>query len=189
MKKEHMLRIRTSFSSANSALLRLRRSQQGQSLIEIALIVPIFTVLVCYAVDFGFFFLVVTSLNSAARNAIEFSIQGTNSPSQAAEPSAATISTLAIASIGLANATTSTVSVRVCSSAVGVVLLTNSTQCTTPSTGGGAVSGTPDLDPETPSFQLNRVDVVYTVTPPVPIPASIFPTTSFHRMVEMRAIQ
>ena len=170
-------------------LSHLRRSQQGQSLIEIALMVPIFTMLVCYAVDFGFFFMVATSLNSAARNAIEFSIQGTSSPAQASEPTAATISTLAIASIGLANATTSTVSVRVCSSAVGVVVLTNSTLCTTPSTGGGAVSGTPDLDPETPSFQLNRVDVVYTVTPPVPIPASIFPTTSFHRMVEMRAIQ
>ena len=51
--------------------------------------VPIFTVLVCYAVDFGFFFLVATSLNSAARNAMEYSIQGTSSPAQAAEPTAA----------------------------------------------------------------------------------------------------
>ena len=50
--------------------------------------IPIFTILVCYAVDFGFFFLVATSLNSAARNAIEYSIQGTSSPAQAAEPTA-----------------------------------------------------------------------------------------------------
>ena len=65
----------------------------------------------------------------------------------------------------------------------------NTTQCTSPSAGAGAVTGTPDIDPESPTFQLNRVDVVYTVTPPIPIPASIFPSTTFHRTVEMRAMQ
>jgi Flp pilus assembly protein TadG len=163
--------------------------EEGQSLIEVALMIPILTVLICYAVDFGFFFLVATSLNSAARNAIEYSIQGTSSPAQAAEPAATVISNLAIAAIGLSGASTSTVSVQVCSSAVGVNSSNNTTQCTTPSTGAGAVSGTPDVDPESPRFQLNRVDVVYTFTPPVPIPASIFPSTTFHRTVEMRAMQ
>jgi Flp pilus assembly protein TadG len=165
------------------------RGEKGQSLIELALILPIFTVLVCYAVDFGFFFLVATSLNSAARNAMEYAIQGTSSPAQTAEPSAAVVSSLAIAAIGLSTASTATVSVRICSSAVGVNASTNTAQCTTPSTGAGAVSGTPDTDPESPSFQLNRVDVVYTVTPPVPIPVSILPTLTFHRMVEMRRMQ
>jgi Flp pilus assembly protein TadG len=163
--------------------------EEGQSLIEVALMIPILTILVCYAVDFGFFFLVATSLNSAARNAIEYSIQGASSPAQAAEPTAAIISNLAIAGIGLSGASTSTVSVRVCSSAVGVNSSNNTTQCTTPSTGAGAVTGTPDIDPESPRFQLNRVDVVYTFTPPIPIPASIFPSTTFHRAVEMRAMQ
>ena len=171
------------------AARRLCRGQEGQSLIEIALMVPIFTVLVCYAVDFGFFFLAATSLNSAARNAMEYSIQGTSSPAQTAEPSASVVSNLAIASIGLSGASTSTVSVRVCSSAVGVNAANNTTQCATPSTGAGAVAGTPDTDPESPHFQLNRVDVVYTVTPLVPIPVSVFPTLTFHRMVEMRAMQ
>ena len=64
------------------------RDEEGQSLVEVALMIPIFTILVCYAVDFGFFFLVATSLNSAARNAMEYSIQGTSSPAQAAEPAA-----------------------------------------------------------------------------------------------------
>ncbi len=139
--------------------------------------IPIFTVLVCYAVDFGFFFLVATSLNSAARNAMEYSIQGTSSPAQAAEPAATVVSNLAIASTGLSGASTANVSVQVCSSAVGVNASNNTTQCTTPSTGAGAVTGTPDIDPESPTFQLNRVDVLYTFTPPLPIPASIFPTT------------
>jgi Flp pilus assembly protein TadG len=165
------------------------RGEKGQSLIELALILPIFIVLVCYAVDFGFFFLVATSLNSAARNAMEYAIQGTSSPAQSAEPSAAVVSSLAIAAIGLSTASTATVSVRICSSAVGVNASTNTAQCTTPSTGAGAVSGTPDTDPESPSFQLNRVDVLYTVTPPVPIPVSILPTLTFHRMVEMRRMQ
>jgi Flp pilus assembly protein TadG len=168
---------------------RVCRAQQGQSLLEIALVIPIFTVLVCYAVDFGFFFLVATSLTSSARNAIEYSIQGASSPAQTAEPTAALVANLALASIGLSSVSTSTVSVRVCSSAVGVNSSTNTTQCTNPSSGAGAVTGTPDIDPESPAFQLNRVDVVYTVTPPLPIPLSIFPVNTFHRVVEMRAMQ
>jgi Flp pilus assembly protein TadG len=163
--------------------------EDGQSLVELALMVPIFTTLVCYAVDFGFFLLLATSLNSAARNATEYAIQGTSSPAQAAEPSATSVSNLAIAGIGLAGASTSTVSVRVCSSAVGTNASNNTAQCATPSSGAGAVSGTADTDPESPKFQLNRVDVVYTVTPPIPIPVSIFPTLTFHRMVEMRGMQ
>jgi Flp pilus assembly protein TadG len=165
------------------------RGEEGQSLIELALMVPIFTTLVCYAVDFGFFFLVATSLNSAARNAMEYAIQGTSSPAQAAVPSVTAVSNLAIASIGLSSASNATVSVRICSSAVGTNASANTAQCATPSTGAGAVSGTPDTDPESPQFQLNRVDVVYTVTPPIPIPVSILPTLTFHRMVEMRRMQ
>ncbi len=165
------------------------RGDEGQSLVELALMVPIFTILVCYAVDFGFFLLVATSLNSAARNAVEYAIQGTSSPAQAAVPGATAVSNLAIASIGLSSVSTATVSTRVCSSAVGTNATGNTAQCATPSTGAGAVTGTPDIDPESPQFQLNRVDVVYTVTPPVPIPVSIFPTLTFHRMVEMRRMQ
>ena len=170
-------------------MFRLSQKEEGQSLIELALMIPIFTILVCYAVDFGFFFLVATSLNSAARNAMEYSIQGTSSPAQAAEPSAARVATLAIASIGLSGASTTNVSIQVCSSAVGVNTSNNTTQCTSPSTGAGAVTGTPDVDPESPKFQLNRVDVVYTVTPPVPMPVSIFPLRTFRRTIEMRAMQ
>jgi Flp pilus assembly protein TadG len=172
-----------------AAAYSLWRRQEGQSLIELALMVPIFTILICYTVDLGFFFLVAMSLTSAARNTVEYSIQGTSSPSQASEPSAATLSSLAISSIGLTNVSTSNVSVQICSASVGVTAIVNTTQCTTPSSGAGAVSGTPDIDPESPIFQLNRVDVVYTVTPPIPIPAAVFPTTTFHRFVEMRGIQ
>ena len=184
------LKCRPHFHVAEASQhLWLWRREEGQSLIELALMVPIFTMLVCYAVDFGYFFLVATSLNSAARNAVEYSIQGGLSPAQAAEPSAVSVFNLALAGIGLSGASTSTVSIRVCSSAVGVNTSMNTTQCTSPSTGAGAVTGTPDTDPETPEFQLNRVDVVYTVTPPIPMPVAIFPLRTFHRMVEMRGIK
>lgn len=171
------------------ALQRLWRTEEGQGLIELALMVPIFTILVCYAVDFGFFFLVAASLNSAARNASEYAIQGNSSPAQTSQPTATAVSNLAIASIGLAAATGSTVSVRVCSGAVGVTMPANTAQCQTTSTGAGAVSGTADIDPESPHFQLNRVDVIFTVVPPVPMPASVFSALTFHRMVEMRRVQ
>lgn len=189
MKRETVFRQRRlRFNRAGGSRPWLR-GEEGQSLVELALMIPIFTILVCYAVDFGYFFLVATSLNSAARNAMEYGIQGTSSPAQAAQPSAAVVANLAIASIGLSTASTSTVSIQVCSGAVGVTMPANTAQCTSPSTGAGGVSGTPDTDPESPTFQLNRVDVVYTVTPPVPIPVSILPTLTFHRMVEMRRMQ
>ena len=168
---------------------RLWWAQQGQSLLEVALILPIFTILICYSIDMGYFFMAATTINAAARSGVEYAVQGSSSPSQSSQPSAAVVSNLAINSIGLAGASTSTISVQVCSRAVGVNVSNNTAQCTSPSTGAGAVSGTPDVDPESPTFQLNRVDVVYTITSPIPIPASIFPTRTFHRMVEMRSIQ
>jgi Flp pilus assembly protein TadG len=150
---------------------------------------PIFTVLIIYAVDFGYFFLVAASLSSASRNAAEYAVQGTASPAQSAGPSAAAVSTLAIASVGLPGATASTVSVRICSAAVGVNASTNTAQCATPVTGAGAITTTADTDPESPTFQLNRVDIAYTIPLPIPIPSSLFPARTFYRMVEMREVQ
>jgi Flp pilus assembly protein TadG len=155
----------------------------------VAIFLPIFVTLICYAVDFGYYFLVAASLESAARNGVEYSVQGASSPAQASVPSAATVTSLATTSIGLPAATSSTVSVRVCSSSVGVTGSTNTTQCSTPQTGAGAISGTPDVDPESPTFLLNRVDVVYKVTPPVPFPAAVLPSMTFRRSAEMRSIQ
>jgi Flp pilus assembly protein TadG len=165
------------------------QEEEGQSLIELALMVPIFTVLICYAVDFGYLFVTATSLNAAARNATEYAIQGSASPAQAAPPGAALVTSLTIASLGLPNASTSTVSVRVCSTSVGVNAVNNTALCSITSTGAGAISGSADVDPESPTFQVNRVDVVYTVNPPLPLPVSIFPSYSFRRYVEMRRMQ
>ena len=186
-------RIRATRYEERSSPAVSRRSgfsrSDGQSLIEVALMVPLFAIMICYAVDFGYFFIVATALSSASRNSLEYAIQGASSPAQTAQPGANAVATVAIAGIGLADTSTGTVSVRVCTRSVGVTMPGNIAHCTTPSSGAGAITGAADVDPESSTFQLNRVDVSYTVTSIIPIPASVFPTTTFHRMVEMRSVQ
>jgi hypothetical protein len=85
------------------------------------------------------------------------------------------------------NASVST-SVYVCSNSI--VTSSHPTRCA--SYGPTTLSYTADADPESAMFQLNRVDVVYTISPPIPLgfsgtSLSMIPT-SFHRTVEMRAI-
>ncbi|HEY0757644.1 MAG TPA: TadE/TadG family type IV pilus assembly protein [Acidisarcina sp.] len=172
----------------------LRRAEQGQSLIEVALFLPIFTILVCYAVDFGYFFLAATTITSAARDAAQYAVEGPQSAAQAAVPTAGpggttgTVVNLAEAALGLPGGTTLT-TVQVCSNGVaGSPAANNIAKCKTWGANAG-LSYTPHVDPESPTFQLNRVDVVYTVTPPVPMPTAAMPTMVFHRTVEMRAMQ
>jgi Flp pilus assembly protein TadG len=167
---------------------------EGQSLIEVALFLPIFTILCCYSVDFGYFFLAATTITASARVAGHYAIEGPDSPTQSAVPTAGpattagTVSNIAMLGIGLPNGTTAT-SVQVCSNGVtGSPLANNIAKCQTwgKST---TLAYAEDTDPEKPTFQLNRVDVVYTFTAPVPMPTSIMPSLVFHRMVELRAMQ
>jgi Flp pilus assembly protein TadG len=181
--------MKADFARAPRGIGRFWQGQEGQSLIEVALFLPIFTALIVYAVDFGYFCLVAASLTSASRNAMEYAIQANSSPAQAAAPGSTAVSNLAIASVGLPGVSSSTVTVRVCSSSVGVTLPANTAQCATPSTGAGSVSGTADTDPESPTFQLNRVDIAYTIALPIPLPSTMFPNRTLHRMVEMREVQ
>src|ERR1700731_3804542 len=60
----------------------------GQSLIEVAVFLPLLVLCAAYAVDFGYFFIVSANLTSSTRNAVEYSIQGYQSPGQAALPAA-----------------------------------------------------------------------------------------------------
>jgi Flp pilus assembly protein TadG len=167
--------------------------EQAQSLLEVAIFVPLLTLLVCYAVDLGYFYMVAAALSSSARNAAEYSIQGNASSAASALPAAGPISTtksvaaLAVGDLsGFFNSSVST-SVYVCSNS----LVTSSHPSNCQSYGPTTLSYTAHTDPES-TMQLNRVDVVYTISPPIPLGFSgtslnIIPTT-FHRSVEMRAI-
>ncbi len=158
------------------------------------------TLLIIYSVDYGYFFIVAANLTSAARNATEFSIQGYQSPGQQSLPTAGppntadTVAALALADLGgLAKSTTVT-TITVCSKGLGTS--NDYTKCATYNYKGGSTpyttttSTATEADPEAPTFYLNRVDVTYTVQPPIPISLfglSLVPDTSFHRAVVMRA--
>lgn len=165
----------------------------GQSLLEIAVIAPLLTLLVAYAVDFGYFFVAAATLTSAAKNAVQYSVEGTLSATQAKLPAPGSLTTTgsvaALAMTGLSSlaASSTTATIAVCSKANGIS--GNSALCT--SYGPSATSYAADVDPEAPRFYLQRVDITYTVQPPVPLSffsVSLLPNLSFHRQVSMRAV-
>lgn len=168
----------------------------GQSLLEVALFLPLIFLCAAYAVDFGYFFIVCANLTSSARNAAEYSIQGYQSPGQATLPAAGptttntSVASLVLGDLGGLSQASTLASIQVCSKSVGTS--GNATKC---SSYGPAVSTSTttaaQTDPEAPTFLLNRVDVTYTVQPPVPLTffsVSLLPTLSFQRHVSMRVM-
>jgi Flp pilus assembly protein TadG len=190
---EHDREAKRREGPADSRATRIWRKDEGNSIIEVALVAPIFTLLMCYAINFGYLLFAAASLTSSARNAAQYAIQGFASPAEsgyaAAGPIgvAGTVAALAVGDIGLINAATVT-SVQVCSGALGTTTASNRPVCATYGTTSTAYAV--DADPEYTMFQTFRVDVTYTVTPPIPMSFLSVPLLSsfnFHRMVEMRA--
>lgn len=155
---------------------------------------PFLVLLIGYAVDFGYFFLVAANLASASRNAAEYSIQGFESPSAGRLPAAGPLtSSLSVAATAagdmgsLLNSPTLT-SIEVCSEANGTS--GNLPVCST--YGPTATTYSVSPDPESPRFTLQRVDVTYTVQPPVPMNlfgVSLLGNLKFHRQVSMRVME
>ena len=176
------------------AKLRLRRFSQecgAQSLIEVAIILPTFFLLICYGIDFGYFFMAAASLSSSARNAAMYGTQGYTSTGQGSLPAIGATSTPAsVAGVaygnmsGFLNASTA-VAVQLCTNSNGTVTCSSS-----PASSPLILSSyQPDADPEAALFDLRRVDVVYTVAPPVPLrffSITLVPSLNFHRLSEMR---
>ena len=173
---------------------RVTRSESGQSLVEIALMLPILIILILNAINFGYFLYVVLNLAAAPRSAVEYSILGSAAAGSTGLPPAAGTGTNTASSLtyldmlGALNASTG-VSVQVCSKALGLSgsgssqvakceTCSSSTSCsTTPGTGSPA----PDSDPEAPNFVLNRVDVTYTfglLIPGTPFGAVMLPSSA-----------
>ena len=63
-------------------------------MIETALILPILVLMLCFAIDIGYFFIVAANLASASRNAVLYSAQGFTSVGQSQIPSAGTSGSL-----------------------------------------------------------------------------------------------
>jgi Flp pilus assembly protein TadG len=173
---------------------KLRRcsSESAQSLIETALVLPLFLMLTFNTVNFGYFFFVAVNLASAPRQGVEYSIQGFATPNQLSLPNAGPETTVTSVSwltyqdmAGLYQS--SNAKVRVCTKLLGLSA-PGTANCT--SFGGSTAFSGPDADPEPTSFVLHRVDVQYTVTPLIPggLFNLVIPNLTFHRQVSMRAM-
>lgn len=192
-------RVRTirALRSHRGTFCGIRGESRGQSLIEVALIMPVLILMMGYAIDFAYFFVAAATITSSARNAAQYSVLGYQGPSQSAVAAAGPASTstsvaaLAIYDLGaLVNASTQT-TVQVCSKNLGMNGTTNKPNCSNYGTGGGSTTYTPIADPEAPRYVLNRVDVTYVVQPPVPMrffKISLLPSLTFHRSVSMRVM-
>jgi Flp pilus assembly protein TadG len=195
----------------SSALLR---GNSGQSLVEIAVVLPILLMIVLNAVNFGYFILVAVNLAAAPRSGVEYSIIGSAAPAGAGLPvelgtANTTASYLTYRDVNGALNASSSASVQVCSKVLGTSgsgssRIAQCKSCTSSSscTGAGAGSPTPPADPEAPNFVLNRVDISYTFNPLIPgtpFGVVLLPTTActssngtitctFRRQVSMRAM-
>jgi Flp pilus assembly protein TadG len=171
----------------------LLRDKSGQSLIEIALMMPVLMLLMGYAVDFSYFFIAAANITSSARNAAQYSVLGYQGPAQNAEPVSGpatvvgSVTALAMSDLQSLIQSSTTTTVQVCSKING--MNGNIPNCST--YGPTAPSYTPIADPEAPRFVLQRVDITYTVQPPVPMSffrVSFLPSMVFHRQVSMRSM-
>jgi TadE-like protein len=182
----------------------LPASQAGQSLIETALILPFLLLLAFDAINLGYFFYSAVNLASAPREGVEWSIQGSSTPSLTSLANAGpstdttTVSFLTYEDMRGALPSSANARVQVCTAALGLTnagLPNQTASCA--QFGGGSGTWTPSSDPESPNFILQRVDVAYTVVPLIPqfklpiaggIPLTVLPNMTFHRQVSMRAM-
>ena len=172
-------------------LIRSRRHEDGQSLLETAVAMPLLLGIAFNLINLGYFWFMVLTLAAAPRQGVQYSTQGGQATTTTSSPSTTAVSNLVYENMTNAvhGATISNTSVRVCTSALGVDSSTHVALCN--SFGPAATFSAIAADPEAPVFVLNRVDVGYTVTPliwgsafNVVLPANM----NFHRQVSMRSL-
>ncbi len=176
----------------------------GQSLIEFALILPILLILAFNAINFGYFAYAAVNLAAAPRAGVQYSVLGFATPGTLSLANAGPVSAVLSVShltyedMRGALPSYSSARVQVCTKKLGVTGTGSSQRANCATYGSGAQTYTPASDPEAPLFVLHRVDVAYTVDPPIPpfqlptpagpISISVVPNLSFHRQVSMRAM-
>jgi Flp pilus assembly protein TadG len=179
-------------------LVRGTRRNEGQSLLETALTIPLLLALAFNLINFAYFWFMVLTLAAAPRAGVQYSVQGGTVSSTSSTPSTTAVATVVTDNItnAVKGATTSNVAVRVCSATAkgGVSSTTGIANCDTSGpTFSFPSSDATFADPEEPAFVLNRVDVGYTVTPIIPGPAFglFLPSSSalnFQRHASMRSL-
>jgi Flp pilus assembly protein TadG len=167
------------------------RGEDAQSLLETALSLPLLLAVAFNLINFSYCWFVVLALSAAPRIGVEYATQGGSAMETVSAPGTAAIKDLVYDNVtnAIKGATTANVTVRVCTNAKGVNTTTGVALCDT--FGPAATLSGPAADPEAPVYVLDRVDVVYTVTPIIPGKAFgvVLPTTMrFHRQVSMRSL-
>ena len=169
------------------------QGEEGQSLLETAVTMPLLLGVAFNLINIGYFWFMVLALSAAPRQGVQYATQGGQASTTVSAPGTAAISNLVYENLtnAISGATTSNAGVQACTSAKGVSGSGTArvAQC---DTFGPAFSySAPAADPEAPLFVLDRVDVVYTVTPiirgsafSVVLPANL----QFHRQVSMRSL-
>ncbi|MEX2260526.1 MAG: TadE/TadG family type IV pilus assembly protein [Bryobacteraceae bacterium] len=159
------------------------RAEDGQSLIEFALVFPLLFVLIVNVVNFGAFFFAWITVTHAARSGAQYMVMGGATVNSPSPPSANQIAAL-IASDAASLPNQASLQVRVCTRNNGVV------SCVGPG------SGTPPADPEPVFYVLATVDVTYTYQPIIPLwefpnlnVHATLPPTTIHKRTVMRMLQ
>lgn len=167
------------------------RGEGGQSLLETAVTMPLLLGIAFNLINIGYFWFVVLALSAAPRQGVQYATQGGSAMQAVSAPGTTAVSDLVYENLtnAIKGATRSNVAVQVCTVAKGVNTSTHVALC---DPFGPAFSfPTPAADPEAPVYVLDRVDVVYTVTPIIPGTAFnvILPSNlKFHRQVSMRSL-
>jgi len=142
--------------------------EEGQSLLETAVTMPLLLAIAFNLINVAYFWFVLLSLSAASRQGVQFASQGGSAAGTISAPTTAAVSDLVYANVtnAISGTTSSSVAVRVCSSTKGVNAATGVALCD--QFGPAFTFSAPDADPESPVYVLNRVDVGYTVTPVIP---------------------
>jgi Flp pilus assembly protein TadG len=157
---------------------RAMSHQNGQALVELALVIPLVFLLAVNAANFGGFLYAWITVAGAARSAGQYMIMSS------ASPGAPTAATLAQVTTLVTNDATSLLN----RSSLVVAICTNKT--------AAANSCTALFDPEAPKYTLATVDVTYTYKPLIPLFSfpklgigATLPSTAIHRKAVVRMLQ
>jgi hypothetical protein len=161
---------------------KLVRGASGQALVETVLLIPLLLAIILNAVNFAYFFLMALNITSSARSSGLYSIMGDGTPAAIPVPPAGpatapnSVSYIAYQDLtGAVYSPSANAGVQVCSPSVGIVnagTVNQKTQCATFGSVGGFQASDPDPELNSsntaPAFLLNRVDVAYQFSPPIP---------------------
>jgi hypothetical protein len=194
------------------------RGNSGQALVETLLLMPLLLAIILNAINFGYLCLMALDITSSTRSSGLYSIMGSATPATPVLPLAGSFScaTLAKTVSDLAcqdltgavySPSTTNTGINICSPSVGVLnqgLATQQSACITAGSVGsfGAAEPDPELNSSStvPAFYLNRVDIAYQFTPPIPsMPFNLMVlavpgctsapiSCTFYRHIEMRVM-